>query len=97
MGAGVGTARGSQRQDWVAGQVSRGDLMAGWGGVCTLHVDLHRQAAEAIHPPEKSDGLLQGRALQGGLEEGLSGLTIHLWANHRDQPLWPRVLQLQSE
>lgn len=67
------------------------------GGVCTLPVDLHRQAAEAVHPPEKSDGLLQGRALQGSLEEGLGGLTIHLQANHRDQPLWPRVLQLQSE
>lgn len=45
------TARGSSLRWWPHG-------VGGWGGVCTLHVDLHRQAAEAIDPLEESDGLL---------------------------------------
>lgn len=70
----------------------------GWcGGVCTLHVDLHRQAAEAVHPPEKSDGLLQGCVLQGGLERGPRCLVIHLRANHECRHLLSRILRSQSE
>lgn len=62
-------------------------------GVCTLHVDLHRQAAEAVHPPEKSHGSLQGHALQDGLRQGLRGLVIHLRAKQECR-LLTRVLQL---
>lgn len=69
-------------------QVLRGELLGeGEGGVCTLRVDLHRQAAEAVHPAEESHSLLQGHALQDGLEEGLCGLAVHLGANHEGGPL----------
>ena len=60
--------------------------------MCTLGVDLHRQAAEAIHPPEKSNRLLQGRALQDGLEGGLRCFIIHLRANRKGLPHLTRML-----
>lgn len=81
---------------WPGGPTEMG--LGGWArlkgcprwGVCTLHVDLHGQAAEAVHPPEKSHGLFQGRALQRSLEGGPCRLVIHLGADEKGWPLSTR-------
>lgn len=50
----------------------------GGGAGCTVRVDLHGQAAEAVHPAQQPDGPLQRRALQCGLEGRPLRLVVHL-------------------